>query len=258
MRTESPLDDFVRALLEGSRQQCLDILREAQPAGFAPESLYHDIVWKAAERVARMLREDRIDTMREHLATRILRLVAAQLQMGLPRHAPNGRSIIIICADDERAEVGAQICAGLFEAHGWRVWLLGGGVPKDEIVTAVGQWRPDILLALGTRSEGILAIQQLISLIRETGSHPSMNIMVLGGVFDRTCDLWKEVDADVFGSDPADALKAAANAQPKQPSVPTVPMLPKKRRRPRRSQEVCDQAFPFASDHVLALGSFGG
>lgn len=258
MRTETPLDDFVRALLEGSRQQCLDILREAQPADFSPESLYHDIVWKAAERAARMLREDRIDTMREHLATRILRLVAAQLQMELPRHDPNGRSLIIICADDERAEMEAQICAGLFEAHGWRVWLVGGGVPVDEIVAAIGRWRPDLLLAIGTRSEGILEVRRLISMIRETSSHPGMNVMVLGGVFNRTCGLWREVGADLFSDSPGDALKGATNAKPRPPSLPAIPKPRKRRRRQCRTQEVCDQAVPYASDPMQALGSLGG
>lgn len=260
MNTETLLGAFTRNLLSGSRHQCLEILREAQSEGCAPEILYHEVVWKAAERVACLLREDHVDTLREHLATRMLRMVASQLRMSLPRHDPNGKSIIIICAEGEREELGAQVCADLFEANGWQVWLLGGGVPNDEIVTAVGQWRPDMLLIFGTQPQEVAGVRQLIVAIRETAAHPSMNIMVSGGVFNRAFELWKEARADMYTSSPADALKHATAAKPnKLPATSATTTLASRKRRYRlsRSQERVGEAFPLTTTMLPSFVSIG-
>ena len=60
-----------------------------------------------------------------------------------------------------------------------------------------------------------------------------MNIMVSGGVFNRTADLWKEIHADLFAVNAQEALAAAEAAEPRVPTV-RIPGAPKKRRRRRR------------------------
>ena len=137
------------------------------------------------------------------------------------------------CADGESEELGAQMCADLFEAEGWTVYFLGGGIPNDELLAMVGQLRPDILLIFGTKPAGVPEVRRLIDLIREVGANPTMNIMISGGVFNRAEGLWKEVNADLFASNMTEALKLAAEAQPRQPEI-RIPGAPKKRRRRRR------------------------
>ncbi len=175
--------------------------------------------------------------------------------MSLPSRDPNGKSIIIICANGESEELGAQMCADLFEADGWRVWLLGGGVPDDEVVTAARQWRPEILLIFGTQPKEVAGVRQLISAIRESGSHPSMNIMVSGGVFNRAYELWKEAHADLFTSSPADALKLAAEAKPNEPPLATAIASRKRRRCLRPSQEGLGEAFPLTTTDLPSFVS---
>ena len=73
----------------------------------------------------------------------------------------------------------------------------------------------------------------MIDLIREVGAHPTMNIMVSGGVFNRAEDLWKEINADLYAGTAKEALDIADNAAPRTPDM-RVPGAPKKRRRRRR------------------------
>lgn len=233
MKSERLLERFLVPLIEGRRQECRQVFVEALECGIEPTNLYRGMIWPAMEHVARMFRADQINAAQEHMATRINRLLADQLQAHLKRSDPNGKRILITCADGESEELGAQMCADLFEADGWDVYFVGGGVPNDEVLELVGQVRPEILLIFGTQPAGVPGVRKLIDLIREVGASPTMNIMISGGVFNRAEGLWKEVNADIFAPTAVDALRLAAAAEPRTPEV-KVPGAPKKRRRRRR------------------------
>jgi methanogenic corrinoid protein MtbC1 len=234
MTSERTLERFVPALLAGQRQACRDVLCDVLNSGMQAETIYKQVMWPAMEQVVRMYRADQINLATEHMATRIGRTLVDQLQAHLPRGNPNGKSIVITCADGEPEELGAQMCADLFESNGWTVYFVGGGVPNDEILALVGQYRPHILLVFGTQPAGVPGVRRLIDLIREVNPNPTMNIMISGGVFNRADGLWKEVNADLFARTAAEALEVAATAKPREPQV-RVPGAPKKRRRRRRA-----------------------
>lgn len=233
MSTERYLDRYVGSLLTGQRQACRDVLAEALSNGIEPKSVYRGMLWPAMETVEKLYRADQINAATEHMATRIGRVLADQLQAKLERKPANGRRILITCADGEPEELGAQMCADLFEAEGWEVFFVGGGVPNDEILSLVGQLRPEILLIFGTQPSGVANVRKLVDLIRSVGAHPTMNIMIAGGVFNRAEGLWKEVNADLFAPTASEALSVAATAEPREHTVP-IPGAPKKRRRRRK------------------------
>ena len=97
----------------------------------------------------------------------------------------------------------------------------------------VGQLRPDLLLVFGTQPNGVPGVRKLIDLIREVGVHPTMNVMVSGGVFNRADGLWEEINADLFAPTARQALEVANRAMPRKPEI-RIPGAPKKRRRRRR------------------------
>ncbi|UCE60124.1 MAG: cobalamin-dependent protein [Phycisphaerales bacterium] len=233
MASFSVLEEYMAPLLAGNRIACREFVDKQIAHTKDTTSLYHSLLWPAMERVEKLYRADRINAASEHMATRINRVIADQLQGNLKRGKSIGKRILIACADDEPEELGAQMCADLFEARGWDVYFLGGGVPNDEILSLVGQLRPDILLVFGTQPAGVPGVRHLIDMIREIGANPTMNIMVSGGVFNRADGLWKEVHADLFARTAGEAIPVAETAMPRRPEVRN-PGEPKKRRRRRR------------------------
>jgi len=230
------LEEYASNLLVGNRPACRRIVNEARQALTTTESVYHDLIWPAMERIEKLHRADRINLAAEHMATRINRAITDQLQTGLPVVPPMGRKIVITCADGEPEELGAQICADLFESRGWEVFFLGGGVPNDEILNLVGQIRPDLLLVFGTQPGGVPGVRRLVDMIRDIGINPTMNIMVSGGVFNRADALWKEVNADLMARTADQVIPMAESAAPRVPTPPKSG-VPKKRRRRRRIVE---------------------
>jgi len=233
MASPSLLKEYIPPLLAGNRVACRKFVRDRAERTGDATTLYYDLLWPAMEHVDKLFRSDRINAVAESMATRINRCVADQLQLNLTQTPPNGKRIIVTCAPGEPEELGAQMCADLFEANGWDVYFLGGGVPNDEILSIAGQLRPDILLVFGTQPSGVPAVRQLVDLIREIGVNPTMNIMVSGGVFNRAEGLWKEVNADLFAKTAKDAIPLAETAEPRKPE-PVKLGAPKKRRRRRR------------------------
>ncbi len=228
------LESYITPLLSGNRVACRTMVMQEASRSKDVRPLFHDLLWPAMERVEALFRGDRINTAAEHMATRINRTIADQLQGHLTQRDRIGKSIVITCADGEPEELGAQMCADLFEARGWEVYFLGSGVPNDEIYTLIGQIRPSVLLIFGTQPQGVPGVRHMIDMIREIGVNPTMNIMVSGGVFNRADGLWKEVNADLTAKTAADAIPIAETAEPRIPVIPQ-PGAPKKRRRRRRA-----------------------
>ena len=231
--TSALLTEYLDPLLRGRRQDCRELIQSALSQGIQPRRLYHELLWPAQLHVETMYREDRINLAAEHMATRINRTVADHLQSRLDRLPPRGKRILITCAADEKEEFEAQMCADLFEADGWDVYFLGGGVPRDEITSLVGQLQPDILFLFGSKPTDAPAVRDLIDQVRLINAAPDMNIMVTGGVFNRAPGLWREAKADLFAPTVNDALVLATQAKARTPDVRVVG-APKKRRRRRR------------------------
>lgn len=227
------LNDYLNPLLRGHRAACRQLITSALEMGAEPRALYREIIWPAMEHVERLYRDDRINLAAEHMATRINRTVADHLQTRLERRPANNKKVLVTSAVGEAEEFSAQMCADLFEADGWETYLVGGGVPHDEILALVGQIRPDLLIIVGSKPTDAPLVRLMVDEIRQINACPHMNIMVSGGVFNRAGGLWKEVKADYFAETAIQAVESA-NQMPPRATVAHSPIGPKKRRRRRR------------------------
>jgi methanogenic corrinoid protein MtbC1 len=240
MQSENLLAHYIDPLLEGKRTECRSLITKALRLGVDPVSIYDQVLWPAMETIDTLYREDRINTAVEHMATRINRALADQVQSRLTRSEPNGKRVLVMCADGEPEELGAQMTTDLFESDGWEVYFIGGGVPHDEVLSMLGQIRPELFLIFGTQPTGVPGVRKLIDLIREVGVNPTMNIMVSGGVFNRADGLWEEINCDLFASLASEALGIANAAEPRKPEI-RQPGVPKKKRRRRRRPPLLEQ-----------------
>lgn len=231
---EPLLTRFMQPLLAGRRAECFELVADALRHGATAQGLLCDVVWPAESQVLRLYEDDRISIATEHVATRINRAIADQLQPHLARPERRGTRVIVVSADNKGEEIGAQICADLFQADGWDVVFLGGGVPHDEIHALVGQHRPELLVIFGADPEAVAATRTLIERIREIGACPTMNVLVTGGIFNRAEGLWQEIGADAFADSPAEAARKGAELGPRDPAS-AVRGIVKKRRRKRKA-----------------------
>lgn len=233
--TESLFLRYMQPLLAGRRAECFEMIQSALRAGADARRLITEVIWPAMTQVNRLYHADRISMAAENMAGRINRSIADQLQVHLPRCAPIGKRALVVCADDEREEAGAQATADLLQADGWEAYFVGPGVPRDEILELVGGLRPDILVIFGTAPQAVPGVRQMIDLIREVGVCSQMNIIASGGVFNRADGLWQEVGADLFAESAADLLVAVRDLAPRSPHAQRVAIVKKRKRRRKQA-----------------------
>jgi len=226
---------YLEHLFGGKRAEARELLLAAHDRGTAAESILKKIIWPAMEQVERLYREDEISRITEHMATRVNRMLADQVQLLLPRNPKTGKRMVVTCGDGEIEELGAQIMADLFEARGWSVWFLGSGVPNDEILQFIGKIEPDVLCIYGTQPVGVPNVRKLIDLIRSVGVCEEMQVLVIGGVFNRADGLADEVKADLVAADIKGALKTVADHPVRIPK-PDVPEPGRRRKRKRKTK----------------------
>ncbi len=209
MDFEGMIQRYMEKLLDGDRVGCREVLGEALQTGTPANTIYTELFWPVMAKVEKLFRENRIDRITENMATRINRTLVDQLQSKLPHREQRGLKMIIVCADEEPEELGAQMCADLFESDGWDVKFLGGNVPNDEVTELAGRDQTDMLFIYGTKPTGAPNVRKLIDKTRSIGACPNMRIMVSGGIFNRAEGLWEEIGADLFAPTAKDALEEA-------------------------------------------------
>jgi methanogenic corrinoid protein MtbC1 len=234
MKIAELFKQYLEHLFAGKRCEARELIYAAQDRGVAARKLLVKVIWPAMEQVERLYREDELPRISEHMATRINRMIADQLHGMLAREPKHGRRMVVLCGEGEGEELGAQIVADLFEAQGWTVWLLGSGVPNDEVLQFIGKVTPDVLCIHGTRPPEVPTVRKLIELIREVGICPDMQVMVVGGVFNRAEGLAEEIRADLYATDCREAMKSVEEHPVRVPR-PDLPEPGRRRKRRRAS-----------------------
>lgn len=205
--------NYLEPLIAGDRAASRGLIDKALAASVPAYDLLTQVVWPTMELLQNLYKEDRITLTQLNLATRLNRSITDQLCAKLEKKASNGKKVLIFCGDNEPEELGGQICADLFEADGWEVKFAGGGVPEDEVLNLIGEYRPDLLAMFATLPNGVPAVRKLIDYLREVNSCPLMQIMCCGGIYKRAEGLSEEIGADLYAPDAAEAVKVA-NAHP--------------------------------------------
>ena len=220
MIKETVIARYLKSLLTGDRSECRVVIEEVLRSGTPAHQVYMDIIWPIMTEIDKLYREDQIDSAQEAFASRINRTIVNQLQNKLPRRANKEKSVVIVTAQSDKAELGGQMMNDLFESDGWETRFLGGTAGNDDIMTFIHGYAPDILLLYGFNGNDAPAVRNLIDTIRGVNAFPEMRIMLSGGVFSRAEGLWEEIGADLYAETAADAVMIA-QASPEKVPTPT-------------------------------------
>src|SRR6478735_430536 len=244
---------YLETLLAGERVACRQLIEDAQVGGIEVYDLLTQLVWPTMELLQQLYREDRISISSVNLATRLNRLITDQLCARLVRKPENGKSVLIFCGDDEPEELGGQICSDLFEADGWTVRFAGGGVPEDEVLKLIGDFRPDLLVMFATLPTNVPAVRKLIDYLREVNSCPQMQVMCCGGIYKRAEGLSEEIGADLYAPD-ASAAVEIANENPSRKATVDQQTVGRMRRIRKAAARKTEQAAKAAAKQTT-MGS---
>jgi methanogenic corrinoid protein MtbC1 len=221
---------YLNALLDANRAQARLLMSQNIHQASRVDEVYDTLLWPIIEHLDHLLRIETINRATHEMAVRIHRQICDQVAGHLPMAGAHGKRVVLTCGAGEPEELAGQLVADRFEADGWEVYFLGGGVPSDEILQLVGRVRPQVLVVFASRPSELPGVRRMLNSIREVNVNPGMNVLVGGGVFNRAEGLAEEIGADLFAPTIRGVLEVAMNAEAKTSNA-----APRKRRRRRGS-----------------------
>jgi methanogenic corrinoid protein MtbC1 len=239
-------ESYLTNLLAGDRTAARQLIDNALNAGTSAYDLLNQLVWPTMELIQSLYREDRVGIAGLNLATRLNRALTDQLAARLERKTSNDKKVLIFCGDDEPEELGGQICADLFESDGGTVRFAGGGVPEDEVLSMMGDYRPDLLVMFATLPSAVPAVRKLIDYLRDVNSCPDMQVMCCGGIYKRAEGLAEEIGADLYAPDAAEAVQIAGQSPTRRATVDqqTVGRMRRIRKAAARKTQLASRVAP--------------
>ena len=101
MIEEKILARYLEPLLRGDRKACRAVIEETLQSGIPANSVYVKIIWPIMVEIEKLLRNEKITPIQEHLATRVNRTIVDQLQNKMPRRPRKNKKVVISCAPEE-------------------------------------------------------------------------------------------------------------------------------------------------------------
>jgi len=209
------IERFMETLISGDRPGARAIVDECICADASAEMIIERLFWPTLDKIETMFRQDQLSVLCHQYATRLLRMLADQMQMRLSFGEPNGRTVLLVCGPNEPNELAAQMAGDLLEAAGYSVLFAGGGVARDELQAAVSTLRPHALVIFSSVPRDLPEVRELIDALHDSQVSPEVQIVVGGGVYNRAEGLAEEIGADLWANSPA-TLVEAMDAEPER------------------------------------------
>ncbi|MEM1165993.1 MAG: cobalamin-dependent protein [Planctomycetota bacterium] len=208
MNKDVVVERLFDALLTGDRQQSARVVAQARCEGMNCEQLVTEVFWPTHTMIERLHREDKLSKLAHNSATRLLRVLCDRAAGEFELAPSNGRTIFAFCGPNEADELAAQIATDLLEREGFTLRYCGGGIAGDEILEAVNESTPDILLIFASAPTDLPEIRGVIDSLNDIGACRETQIVVGGGVFARASGLAEEIGADLWADEPDEVVEA--------------------------------------------------
>lgn len=201
--------NYKDALLNVQRNEASRMILKAVEEGTDIKDIYIHVFESSQHEIGRLWQTNKITVAQEHFCTAATQMIMSQLYPYIFRTDKSGLRLVAACAAGEMHEIGVRMVADIFEMEGWDTYYLGANTPNESIIQTIIDLKPDIIAISASIHYNIVAVMDLIKLIRNTPDISNIKIMVGGRPFLLAPELWRKVGADGC---PTNAIKALSLA----------------------------------------------
>ncbi len=202
LNVQVALDRLLQLCVSGDRSATRSFIAQVQTRGLTSAQLAQELYWPTMQTIFQMWRKDQITALAYQYSTRILRMLVDQAQLGYEQAPRNGITLLCACGGNESEDLAGQLCSDLLEASGYEVFFAAGGVANDELLSEIGQRKPDAVVVFAAAASDAPKIRQLIDAVHALQAAKFVPIICGGGVFARAPGLAEEIGADATADDP--------------------------------------------------------
>jgi len=202
---------YLGSLLRGERSVGSRLILDAVAQGTSIKELYLQVFQPSQYEIGRLWQMNQMSVAQEHYATAATQLIMSQLYAHIFATKRNGRCLIATGVGGELHEIGLRMVADFFEMEGWDTYYLGSNTPASTIVQTLTERKADVLAISVTMTFHIQLVADLIARVRTIDPSRRIKILTGGYPFNIDPELWRQVGADGYATNAAQAI-ATANA----------------------------------------------
>lgn len=201
--------EYLQALLSGDKRAATTLVLRAVEQGMSIQAMYLGVLQPVLQEVGRLWQTNRISVAQEHYCAATTGVVMSLLYPMISSNQVGRKTVVLACVQGELHELGLRMVADFFEMAGWSVYSTGASLPASEIVTTVERQRADVLAVSCAYAPNLQHVTSLVRSVRDAARARTVKIIVGGHAFSLAEDLWRQVGADGFGRNAADAVRVA-------------------------------------------------
>lgn len=197
---------YLGHLLDGEREAAIRIVMDAAERGEDAGRLLLEVLQPAQLEVGRLWERGEVSVAQEHFTTSVTQMVLSLLHPYLARGDGGGRRLVAAGVGFGSHEVGIRMVTEFLERAGWTTTYLGTSVPAPDVVEEVVRHRAHVLALTASLSSQIGSVRRLIEMVRADPRCAGVKVVVGGRMFGLAPALAREVDADGYARDAAEAV----------------------------------------------------
>ena len=219
---DQPLADlaqqYLSALLRYDRHSASNLILRAVEKKVSIREIYSYVFERCQYEIGRLWQSNVVSIAQEHYSTASTQFIMSQLYPYIFRSDRKVRgTIVAACVSGELHELGARLLCDLLELEGWNSIYLGANVPSAGIVDVLRDNHSDILALSASMTFHIPAVREVITAVRLATS--KTRILVGGYAFKIAPNLWRDVGADYWTKDAANAISLISGLDDEVPSA---------------------------------------
>ncbi len=143
--------------------------------------LYERIIKASMYEVGDLWERGRISVATEHLASAIVEAILNELYDRVISDNRKKKNVVVSCVEGEFHQIGVKMVADVFEMQGWDAHFLGANTPTAELISFVGDVKPDVLALSLSISVHLQTLENALMSIRKV--FPDLTVIVGGYAF---------------------------------------------------------------------------
>lgn len=187
---------YLDALLKGETKEAHLIVSDARKQGVSIIDIYENILADTMIEIGSLWHQNIITIDKEHYATSVTQTIMASFYDEIFEKPKNNKVLLSCAVGSELHEMGIRMLSDLFEYRGWDTIYLGAALPKDSILKAIAEHKPDLVALSVTMPVYLVDCREITESIRN--EFPETKIAVGGQAFTYTDDIWMKWGVDYY------------------------------------------------------------
>ena len=208
--TDGPHGTRVATILEsaltGRRTEFLALARRTVEE-LGEETFVEDVLVGLLDELGRLWQQGEVHVGEEHLVSRLVEDVLAQLSVWTPSAPALDRRVLIATPSGDLHELGARMVAARFERRGWEVFQLGANVPCSDLARSARELAPEVVLLSVSQGLFVRSAAEAVAALR--AARPELLVLVGGAPFRGHPELAARIGADAMTGTASEAERLA-------------------------------------------------